>query len=277
MVIKNHIGIYLQKIAEYPCTEERAGRRERFWWKNAQNLNRKRRRTAIKQRPKLFSSPKLGYESIYVRSVLFHPKILILSSLLSPSFSLANFHLFNVFVPVIQNSECSFLGCDRICLDSDNRSIRKKLRIEFSISVNFCSSIWEFEFNQQDFRKKLVIFRHKFQCWSEANHGVQHSGSEFLKSYSGKMARESGGVGAGDDPGTSSPKNKVKVFCSHGGKILPRTGDGMLKYVGGQSRVIGVPRDITLSGIHGSSMFVSLENLLVRNHSRLCPQLIFIT
>ncbi|KAI9107250.1 hypothetical protein K1719_021638 [Acacia pycnantha] len=61
------------------------------------------------------------------------------------------------------------------------------------------------------------------------------------------MAGESGGVSAGDDSGISSPKNKFKVFCSHGGKILPRTGDGLLKYVGGESRVIGVPRDITLS------------------------------
>ncbi|KAK4254452.1 hypothetical protein QN277_009835 [Acacia crassicarpa] len=61
------------------------------------------------------------------------------------------------------------------------------------------------------------------------------------------MAGESGGVGAGDDSGTSSPRNKFKVFCSHGGKILPRSGDGVLKYVGGESRVIGVPRDITLS------------------------------
>ncbi|XP_054779009.1 uncharacterized protein LOC129286930 [Prosopis cineraria] len=61
------------------------------------------------------------------------------------------------------------------------------------------------------------------------------------------MAGESGGVGSGDDSGTSSPKNKIKFLCSHGGKILPRPGDGVLKYVGGETRVIAVPRDSTFS------------------------------
>ncbi|OIT21266.1 PREDICTED: uncharacterized protein LOC109219146 isoform X1 [Nicotiana attenuata] len=42
----------------------------------------------------------------------------------------------------------------------------------------------------------------------------------------------------------NSPKNKIKFLCSHGGKILPRPADGHLKYVGGETRVISVPRDI---------------------------------
>ncbi|KAI3770410.1 hypothetical protein L6452_01542 [Arctium lappa] len=45
-------------------------------------------------------------------------------------------------------------------------------------------------------------------------------------------------------PGT--PRNRVKFLCSHGGKILPRPADGHLKYVGGETRVICVPRDITI-------------------------------
>lgn len=68
------------------------------------------------------------------------------------------------------------------------------------------------------------------------------------------MAGESGyvgvGVGFGDDSGASSPRNKVKFLCSHGGKILPKPGDGHLKYFGGETRVIAVPRDITFSGSH---------------------------
>ncbi|XXG72128.1 hypothetical protein AAC387_Pa07g1289 [Persea americana] len=44
-----------------------------------------------------------------------------------------------------------------------------------------------------------------------------------------------------------SPKNKVKFLCSHGGKILPRPSDGQLKYVGGETRVVAVPRTITFS------------------------------
>ncbi|PIN24262.1 hypothetical protein CDL12_03011 [Handroanthus impetiginosus] len=42
----------------------------------------------------------------------------------------------------------------------------------------------------------------------------------------------------------SSPKNRLKFLCSHGGRILPRPSDGHLKYVGGETRVISVPRDI---------------------------------
>lgn len=47
---------------------------------------------------------------------------------------------------------------------------------------------------------------------------------------------------------TTSPKNRVKFLCSHGGRILPRPPDGQLKYVGGETRVIAIPRDISFSG-----------------------------
>lgn len=46
----------------------------------------------------------------------------------------------------------------------------------------------------------------------------------------------------------TSPKSRIKFLCSHGGKILPQPADGHLKYVGGETRVISVPRDIKLSG-----------------------------
>lgn len=51
----------------------------------------------------------------------------------------------------------------------------------------------------------------------------------------------------------NSPKNKIKLLCSHGGKILPRPADGHLKYVGGETRVISVPRDIKF---HGTFLFL---------------------
>ncbi|CAI9786170.1 unnamed protein product [Fraxinus pennsylvanica] len=41
-----------------------------------------------------------------------------------------------------------------------------------------------------------------------------------------------------------SPKNRLKFLCSHGGKVLPLPADGHLMYVGGETRVISVPRDI---------------------------------
>ncbi|GLT97060.1 hypothetical protein SLE2022_146450 [Rubroshorea leprosula] len=46
---------------------------------------------------------------------------------------------------------------------------------------------------------------------------------------------------------SASPRGRLKFMLSHGGKILPRPGDGQLKYVGGETRVLAVPRDITFS------------------------------
>ncbi|CAN0880613.1 hypothetical protein LINGRAHAP2_LOCUS13748 [Linum grandiflorum] len=47
----------------------------------------------------------------------------------------------------------------------------------------------------------------------------------------------------------SSPTSRVKFLCSHGGKILLRPPDGHLKYVGGETRVIAVPRDLRFSDL----------------------------
>ncbi|XP_002513363.2 uncharacterized protein LOC8272582 isoform X1 [Ricinus communis] len=46
--------------------------------------------------------------------------------------------------------------------------------------------------------------------------------------------------------GTSdSLSQKMKVLCSFGGKILPRPSDGKLRYVGGDTRIIRITRDIS--------------------------------
>ncbi|XP_075475313.1 uncharacterized protein LOC142506063 [Primulina tabacum] len=52
------------------------------------------------------------------------------------------------------------------------------------------------------------------------------------------------GSGSAPNSAPNSPKNRIKFLCSHGGKILPRPADRHLKYVGGETRVISVPRDI---------------------------------
>ncbi|CAL5203290.1 unnamed protein product [Lathyrus oleraceus] len=44
----------------------------------------------------------------------------------------------------------------------------------------------------------------------------------------------------------SKPKN-IKLLCSYGGKILPRSTDGELRYVGGHTRVLAVDRSISFS------------------------------
>ncbi|KAI3684968.1 hypothetical protein L6452_34198 [Arctium lappa] len=46
----------------------------------------------------------------------------------------------------------------------------------------------------------------------------------------------------GDDSVVSG--RKVKFLCSFGGKILPRPSDGVLRYVGGDTRIISVRRDV---------------------------------
>ncbi|MBA0773888.1 hypothetical protein Gotri_009141 [Gossypium trilobum] len=40
---------------------------------------------------------------------------------------------------------------------------------------------------------------------------------------------------------------KVKILCSFGGKILPRPSDGVLRYVGGQTRIISLRRDVSFN------------------------------
>ncbi|KAK6944406.1 Serine-threonine/tyrosine-protein kinase, catalytic domain [Dillenia turbinata] len=48
----------------------------------------------------------------------------------------------------------------------------------------------------------------------------------------------------GDEVGEDSNSGKrIKFLCSFGGKILPRPSDGMLRYVGGQTRIISIRRD----------------------------------
>ncbi|KAK4265307.1 hypothetical protein QN277_026375 [Acacia crassicarpa] len=53
---------------------------------------------------------------------------------------------------------------------------------------------------------------------------------------------------ASDEGGDDSVSGrKVKFLCSYGGKIMPRPSDGMLRYVGGQTRIIGVKRDVSFN------------------------------
>ncbi|CAA0836568.1 Protein kinase superfamily protein with octicosapeptide/Phox/Bem1p domain [Striga hermonthica] len=44
---------------------------------------------------------------------------------------------------------------------------------------------------------------------------------------------------------SDSSATKLKILCSFGGKILPRPSDGKLRYVGGETRIIRINRDIT--------------------------------
>jgi hypothetical protein len=41
---------------------------------------------------------------------------------------------------------------------------------------------------------------------------------------------------------------RFKILCSFGGRIMPRPTDGALKYIGGETRVLAVPRSIRFRG-----------------------------
>lgn len=64
---------------------------------------------------------------------------------------------------------------------------------------------------------------------------------------SGDAGSGGGANEVGPVSGVLSPKSRMKFLCSYGGKILPISADGHLKYVGGETRFVAVPRDITFS------------------------------
>ncbi|XP_075492488.1 LOW QUALITY PROTEIN: RAF-like serine/threonine-protein kinase 24 [Primulina tabacum] len=52
-------------------------------------------------------------------------------------------------------------------------------------------------------------------------------------------------VTAGSTPSSNDDIPRVKFLCSFSGSILPRPQDGKLRYVGGETRIVNVPRNIT--------------------------------
>ncbi|PIA45457.1 hypothetical protein AQUCO_01700764v1 [Aquilegia coerulea] len=69
-----------------------------------------------------------------------------------------------------------------------------------------------------------------------------------VRSVPRSMSRNSStqGVPYGFSSGNSdSSSGKIKFLCSFGGKILPRPSDGRLRYVGGETRIIGINKSIT--------------------------------
>lgn len=67
--------------------------------------------------------------------------------------------------------------------------------------------------------------------------------------------------GAEEEAAGLSPNSRLKFLCSYGGKILPRPSDGQLKYVGGETRVVSVPRSVTFKELKEkiSGMFSNTE------------------
>ncbi|KQK16804.1 uncharacterized protein LOC100837333 [Brachypodium distachyon] len=56
-------------------------------------------------------------------------------------------------------------------------------------------------------------------------------------------------AGSGDDCGGGGGGERMKLLCSLGGRILPRPGDGTLRYAGGDTRIVSVPRGVALQDL----------------------------
>ena len=61
---------------------------------------------------------------------------------------------------------------------------------------------------------------------------------------------------------TKTKPETLKFLCSYGGKILPRSSDGVLRYVGGLTRVLAVDRSISYAG---SLLFFRNQHLIYVN------------
>jgi tRNA A-37 threonylcarbamoyl transferase component Bud32 len=70
---------------------------------------------------------------------------------------------------------------------------------------------------------------------------------------------------ASDEGGDDSVSGKkVKFLCSFGGKILPRPSDGALRYVGGQTRIISVKKDVTFNELVRKMTDTYGQNVIIK-------------
>lgn len=60
------------------------------------------------------------------------------------------------------------------------------------------------------------------------------------------MAATAGVADDGGSVGGGGGAERMKLLCSLGGRILPRPGDGTLRYAGGDTRIVSVPRGVSL-------------------------------
>ncbi|CAN1157865.1 Probable serine/threonine-protein kinase SIS8 [Linum perenne] len=63
---------------------------------------------------------------------------------------------------------------------------------------------------------------------------------------------------------TSGSLTKMKVLCSFGGKILPRPSDGKLRYVGGETRIIRISRDVSFQELRQKTLAIYSEAHVIK-------------
>lgn len=82
-----------------------------------------------------------------------------------------------------------------------------------------------------------------FQWLSESENLVDHPQQQHYLMDSPTSVRSPATGGSGS--GSIDDGRRVKFLCSFLGSIMPRPQDGKLRYVGGETRIVSVPRDIS--------------------------------
>ncbi|KAK7391586.1 hypothetical protein VNO78_20003 [Psophocarpus tetragonolobus] len=57
---------------------------------------------------------------------------------------------------------------------------------------------------------------------------------------------------------------KIKFLCSFGGRILPRPNDGKLRYVGGETRIISIRKNITWEELMGKTSAICSQTHIIK-------------
>ncbi|KAK6934755.1 PB1 domain [Dillenia turbinata] len=85
-------------------------------------------------------------------------------------------------------------------------------------------------------RRNLYLYEEK------SNHGTSRSEQRTSSGYDNSQGLAPA-VSSSGSFGNSS--TKMKILCSFNGRILPRPSDGRLRYVGGETRIININKDIS--------------------------------
>ncbi|XP_061349818.1 uncharacterized protein LOC133295055 [Gastrolobium bilobum] len=87
-----------------------------------------------------------------------------------------------------------------------------------------------------------------FQCLSESESVIEYRQHLLMDSPTAVRLLA---TGSGSAPGSGDDSRRVKFLCSFLGSIMPRPQDGKLRYVGGETRIVSVPRDISYDELMG--------------------------
>ncbi|XP_076898385.1 RAF-like serine/threonine-protein kinase 20 [Bidens hawaiensis] len=75
--------------------------------------------------------------------------------------------------------------------------------------------------------------------------GLERVDSDMVENVAERGSRCRSNAVLGSGVSDDSQRGKIKFICSSGGKILPRPSDGKLRYVGGETRIVSIQKNIS--------------------------------